>query len=111
MEDSIYECILKGMPRERIAEKFKIDLNTISDIAKEKIEYDALSPMEKEKILHTLSLISNKGWQVFDMASIETKAKILDLIRRLTHDRAEILGLTKDTTKVEGSIEISWKKD
>lgn len=110
MAASIYERILQGTSKDRICEEFKIDTQTLSDIASQKIEYDALSGQEREKVLHTLSLLSNKSWTVFEQAPIEIKAKVLDLLRRLTHDRAEILGLTKQEVKVEGAIEISWKQ-
>lgn len=111
MSDSIYEELLKGRSVDVVAKKFGIDLNTLQDLAKTKIDYDGLSPLEREKVLHTLSLIQSKSWDTFEKAPIEVQVKILDLLRRLNRDRADVLGLTKDNVTVDGSIEISWKKD
>jgi hypothetical protein len=111
MADSIYEAILKGTPKEKIAEMFKLELQDITDIAAQKIDYDGLSGQEKEKVLHTLSLISSKSWQVFEQCDMQTKVKVLDLIRRLTSDRSDILGLKKTDVNVSGDLEISWRKD
>jgi hypothetical protein len=110
MAASIYERILQGASRDRICEEFKIDAQTISDIASQKIDYDALSGQEREKVLHTLSLISSKSWTVFEQCPIETKVKVLDLLRRLTSDRADVLGLKKTDVHVDAEIEISWKQ-
>jgi hypothetical protein len=108
MSDTIYEAILKGKSRQEIATEFNIDLKQINEMADGKFDYDALSPHEKDKALHTLSLLTKQSWKLFDMSPIENKTKLLELMRKLQHDRSEIQGLTKDTVQIDGEITINW---
>ena len=111
MANTIYEELLMGRSVDTVCKKFGIDISTLSDISKTKIDYDGLTNLEKEKVLHTISLLSSKSWDVFEKAPIEIQVKILELLRRLTSDRSEVLGLKKDSTTISGEIEISWKKE
>jgi len=108
---NIYEAILMGKSLAQIQKEFNIDLTTLKDIASTKMDYDALSPNEREKVLHSLSLLSNKSWSILESAPLEIKVKLLDLLRRLLSDRAEILGLKSNTQEITGEIQISWKKE
>lgn len=108
MVDTIYEMMLKGASRADICEKFDINLASLSELSANKLDYDCLSGDAKNKALHTISLLSKRGWDVFDRAPLETQVKLLDLFRRLQHDRSEIQGITKQDVHVDGDIVIKW---